>query len=99
MNFNEIVQLIFKGGFGPVADDGYGVSYIVAGENLIFFHVSSKKNCPLTVNSHSYLLKLQSNSMCYKIKFSKFAQDSDKLARHIQEALHDIKMLFDNPKN
>jgi len=31
------------GGFGPVADDGYGVSYIIAGENLIFFHVSPKK--------------------------------------------------------
>ncbi|KFQ94333.1 Carnitine O-palmitoyltransferase 1, muscle isoform, partial [Nipponia nippon] len=30
------------GGFGPVADDGYGVSYIIAGENLINFHVSSK---------------------------------------------------------
>ncbi|XP_041452997.1 carnitine O-palmitoyltransferase 1, liver isoform-like isoform X1 [Lytechinus variegatus] len=30
------------GGFGPVADDGYGVSYIIAGENLIFFHVSCK---------------------------------------------------------
>uniref|UniRef100_A0A8C5JYB1 Carnitine O-palmitoyltransferase 1, muscle isoform n=1 Tax=Jaculus jaculus TaxID=51337 RepID=A0A8C5JYB1_JACJA len=30
------------GGFGPVADDGYGVSYMIAGENTIFFHVSSK---------------------------------------------------------
>ncbi|XP_078200691.1 carnitine O-palmitoyltransferase 1, muscle isoform isoform X2 [Callithrix jacchus] len=30
------------GGFGPVADDGYGVSYMIAGENMIFFHVSSK---------------------------------------------------------
>ncbi|KAM5131794.1 carnitine O-palmitoyltransferase 1, liver isoform-like isoform 2-T3 [Mantella aurantiaca] len=30
------------GGFGPVADDGYGVSYIIVGENLINFHVSSK---------------------------------------------------------
>ncbi|XP_065712347.1 carnitine O-palmitoyltransferase 1, muscle isoform [Patagioenas fasciata] len=30
------------GGFGPVADDGYGVSYIIAGENLINFHISSK---------------------------------------------------------
>lgn len=29
------------GGFGPVADDGYGVSYMIAGENTIFFHVSS----------------------------------------------------------
>ena len=38
------------GGFGPVADDGYGVSYIVAGENVIFFHISSKKSCPGTVS-------------------------------------------------
>ncbi|XP_069804747.1 carnitine O-palmitoyltransferase 1, liver isoform-like isoform X3 [Dendropsophus ebraccatus] len=30
------------GGFGPVADDGYGVSYIIVGENLINFHVSCK---------------------------------------------------------
>ncbi|XP_032443657.1 LOW QUALITY PROTEIN: carnitine O-palmitoyltransferase 1, muscle isoform [Xiphophorus hellerii] len=30
------------GGFGPVADDGYGVSYIIVGENLITFHISSK---------------------------------------------------------
>ena len=30
------------GGFGPVADDGYGVSYILAGEDVIFFHISSK---------------------------------------------------------
>jgi carnitine O-palmitoyltransferase 1 len=36
------------GGFGPVADDGYGVSYIIAGENVVFFHISSKKSCPIT---------------------------------------------------
>uniref|UniRef100_A0A672UNF3 Carnitine O-palmitoyltransferase 1, muscle isoform n=1 Tax=Strigops habroptila TaxID=2489341 RepID=A0A672UNF3_STRHB len=36
------------GGFGPVADDGYGVSYIIAGENLINFHVSSKFSSPET---------------------------------------------------
>lgn len=28
------------GGFGPVADDGYGVSYMVAKEDETFFHVS-----------------------------------------------------------
>lgn len=37
------------GGFGPVADDGYGVSYIIAGEDLLFFHISSKKTCKTTV--------------------------------------------------
>ncbi|XP_060871652.1 carnitine O-palmitoyltransferase 1, liver isoform isoform X2 [Metopolophium dirhodum] len=36
------------GGFGPVANDGYGVSYIIAGENLVFFHISSKKSSPHT---------------------------------------------------
>ena len=29
------------GGFGPVSDDGYGVSYIICHEDLIMFHVSS----------------------------------------------------------
>ncbi|RVE44943.1 hypothetical protein evm_010368 [Chilo suppressalis] len=40
------------GGFGPVADDGYGVSYIIVGEDTIFFHVSSKKSCPITSSSN-----------------------------------------------
>lgn len=39
------------GGFGPVADDGYGVSYIIAGEDLLFFHISSKRGCDKTVRS------------------------------------------------
>lgn len=38
------------GGFGPVADDGYGVSYIIAGEDLIFFHITSKRSSPETVS-------------------------------------------------
>lgn len=38
------------GGFGPVADDGYGVSYIIAGEDLVFFHISSKTSSPETVS-------------------------------------------------
>lgn len=32
-----------------VADDGYGVSYIIVGENLITFHISSKFSSPETV--------------------------------------------------
>jgi carnitine O-palmitoyltransferase 1 len=39
------------GGFGPVADDGYGVSYIIAGEDCVFFHISCKNSCPTTVSS------------------------------------------------
>ncbi|KAF7668971.1 hypothetical protein LDENG_00273470 [Lucifuga dentata] len=41
------------GGFGPVADDGYGVSYIILGENLINFHISSKHSSPET-DSHQF---------------------------------------------
>lgn len=44
-------QVCAGGGFGPVADDGYGVSYIVAGEDLVFFHISSKKSSPETDSS------------------------------------------------
>ncbi|XP_028162157.1 carnitine O-palmitoyltransferase 1, liver isoform [Ostrinia nubilalis] len=40
------------GGFGPVADDGYGVSYIIVGEDTLFFHVSSKRSCPITSSSN-----------------------------------------------
>ncbi|CAF3913071.1 unnamed protein product [Rotaria magnacalcarata] len=36
------------GGFGPVAADGYGVSYIIASEDLIFFHISSNKSSSVT---------------------------------------------------
>ncbi|NXT99338.1 CPT1A palmitoyltransferase, partial [Buphagus erythrorhynchus] len=41
------------GGFGPVADDGYGVSYIILDENSIHFHVSSKISCSET-DSHRF---------------------------------------------
>jgi carnitine O-palmitoyltransferase 1 len=44
---NENFQGI-GGGFGPVADDGYGVCYLVAGDNRVVFHISSKKACPDT---------------------------------------------------
>lgn len=37
-----------SGGFGPVSRDGYSVSYIIADEDLIFFHVSSVKSCEIT---------------------------------------------------
>lgn len=36
------------GGFGPVADDGYGVSYIIGGDHTISFHISSKVPCTTT---------------------------------------------------
>ncbi|KAL7643720.1 UNVERIFIED_CONTAM: hypothetical protein RMT77_005726 [Armadillidium vulgare] len=46
------------GGFGPVADDGYGVSYIIAGEDTLFFHVSSKKSSPVT-NSSTFAKRIE----------------------------------------
>ncbi|UJR21168.1 hypothetical protein I4U23_024266 [Adineta vaga] len=36
--------IMVGGGFGPVATDGYGVSYIIASEDLTFFHISSNKS-------------------------------------------------------
>ncbi|KAM4531512.1 carnitine O-palmitoyltransferase 1, liver isoform 1-T2 [Odontesthes bonariensis] len=50
-NHPEFVSL--GGGFGPVADDGYGVSYIIVGEDMINFHVSSKYSCSET-DSHRF---------------------------------------------
>ncbi|XP_054625464.1 carnitine O-palmitoyltransferase 1, liver isoform-like isoform X4 [Dunckerocampus dactyliophorus] len=41
------------GGFGPVADDGYGVSYYILGESLINFHISCKHSCPDT-DAHKF---------------------------------------------
>ena len=46
-----------NGGFGPVADDGYGVSYCVFGENMFYFNVSSKKAAPNT-NSNVFLQRI-----------------------------------------
>jgi carnitine O-palmitoyltransferase 1 len=47
------------GGFGPVADDGYGISYMFAGEDKIFFHVSSKRSSPKS-DSEKFLSSLDS---------------------------------------
>lgn len=46
-----------SGGFGPVDDEGYGVSYMIAGEDYIFFHVSCKKKCQKT-NSELFLKEI-----------------------------------------
>lgn len=41
-------KLSAGGGFGPVADDGYGISYIFAGDDFIMVHITSKKSCKST---------------------------------------------------
>ncbi|VDO42605.1 unnamed protein product, partial [Haemonchus placei] len=49
MNEEQKMRLVTAGGgFGPVADRGYGVSYIVAGENQFSFHISSKRSAENT---------------------------------------------------
>uniref|UniRef100_A0A8C2K575 Carnitine O-palmitoyltransferase 1, muscle isoform n=1 Tax=Cyprinus carpio TaxID=7962 RepID=A0A8C2K575_CYPCA len=59
------------GGFGPVADDGYGVSYIIVGENLITFHISSKFSSPETVREFQTLLFFLSATCEYMILTNK----------------------------
>jgi len=49
IDFNKRPDLrLAGGGFGPVDDQGYGVSYVICGEDLISFHISCKKSCPTT---------------------------------------------------
>ena len=48
-NAEDAAAMSPGGGFGPVADDGYGVSYMIsAGLDKIFFHVSSKRKAANT---------------------------------------------------
>lgn len=49
-NWNMILvyQVSPGGGFGPVSDGGYGVSYMLPSDHKIFFHVASKHSSPKT---------------------------------------------------
>ncbi|XP_055635447.1 carnitine O-palmitoyltransferase 1, liver isoform isoform X2 [Toxorhynchites rutilus septentrionalis] len=67
------------GGFGPVADDGYGVSYIVAGEDLIFFHISSKKTCG-TTNSERFAQEIARALADMKHLFEEYKSQQQKHA-------------------
>lgn len=49
-----------------MADDGYGVSYIIAGENMINFHISSKHSCAQTVSS-TWIFLLFVDSDCASV--------------------------------
>lgn len=48
------------GGFGPVSDDGYGVSYMVPGDFKMFFHVTSKRSSSKTSSERFMNLLFQS---------------------------------------
>jgi carnitine O-palmitoyltransferase 1, liver isoform len=79
------VQLVSAGGgFGPVTDRGYGVSYIIAGEDQISFHISSKKSAE--------------NSVIFKIKNIKIIlnlQSSKKFREDLKQSLREMRQLFD----
>lgn len=90
-----------------MADDGYGVSYIIVGENLITFHISSKFSSPDTVRAlHSHLYSFyaifQNSALFLYVCHSLFPfchlQDSYRFGQHIQKAMTDIQELF-KPEN
>ncbi|EEB10161.1 carnitine palmitoyltransferase I, putative [Pediculus humanus corporis] len=62
------------GGFGPVADDGYGVSYIIAGEDLIFFHISSKVSSSYT-NSNRFANQVEKALLDMKKLFEDYEKN------------------------
>jgi hypothetical protein len=73
------------GGFGPVTDTGYGVSYIIAGEDQISFHISSKKSAPNTV-------------WRWITEYGKphYFQSSKKFREDLQTTLREMRQLFGN---
>lgn len=80
-----------------VADDGYGVSYIIVGENLINFHISSKHSSPETVSLPPLLSKIiflfwhndvNLDNFCYTL------QDSHRFGTNIRQSMLDILDLF-----
>lgn len=89
-----------------VADDGYGVSYIIIGENLITFHISSKFSSPDTVRAPNesfffffIIIDPPGSHLCPRplIRFSPclcHLQNSCRFGQHIQEAMTDIRKLF-----
>jgi carnitine O-palmitoyltransferase 1 len=66
------------GGFGPVADDGYGVSYIVAGEDLLFFHISSKSSCPQT-SSERFAQQVVKSLADIKLLFEEYRNEQKQI--------------------
>jgi len=83
-----------------VADDGYGVSYIIVGENLINFHISSKHSSPETVSSVPEtiwiipcLLLREASETPLSTSVTLF-QDSHRFGGNIRQAMLDLLDLF-----
>lgn len=65
-----------QGGFGPVARDGYGVSYAIVGENLLYFHVSSWKSSKGT-NTDRFVKRIVTALNDIKLLFHDFNKNND----------------------
>ncbi|KAI7792261.1 carnitine O-palmitoyltransferase 1, liver isoform isoform X2 [Triplophysa rosa] len=75
------------GGFGPVADDGYGVSYIIIGDNMINLHISSKFSCPQT-DSHKFGAQIVQAMKDLLMLTSPEKPDGSKTENHFQNKKH-----------
>ncbi|CAL8263916.1 unnamed protein product [Arctogadus glacialis] len=72
------------GGFGPVADDGYGVSYSLVGENMINFHISCKHSCPST-DAHKFGAQVRKALVdLLDLMYTEPARTSSRTPRHYQ---------------
>ncbi|XP_037036694.1 carnitine O-palmitoyltransferase 1, liver isoform-like [Bradysia coprophila] len=68
------------GGFGPVARDGYGVSYIISSENDIYFHISSVKSCDVT-DSERFANQIRKAMNDIKLLFEEYTKDSQQIMK------------------
>lgn len=91
------------GGFGPVTDDGYGVSYIVCSEQSVAFHVTSKLSSEKTVCAFSLLVSslLLKSFRLETSDLTPFArpctlQNSGRFVQHIDQAMKDLRSLFED---
>lgn len=96
---------VCHGGFGPTADDGYGVGYCVFGDNkstspggrLSFISSLTKflsvKSVFTALYTFYHALPVAVN---FQISCWNRCQDTDafKLAKHIAQAFEDVKALF-----
>jgi hypothetical protein len=85
------------GGFGPVTDDGYGVSYIICSEQSVAFHVTSKLSSEKTVCGPflSDALHLETSDLA-PLACPFTLQNSGRFVQHIDQAMRDLHSLFED---
>uniref|UniRef100_A0A9L0RKS3 Carnitine O-palmitoyltransferase 1, muscle isoform n=1 Tax=Equus caballus TaxID=9796 RepID=A0A9L0RKS3_HORSE len=84
-----------------VADDGYGVSYMIAGENTIFFHVSSKFSSSETMadsdpgeRNYDNMLKMLSD---LNKDLEKLLEEMEKISVQATWMAYDMVVMRTNP--